>query len=329
MPEISVIVPVFRAEAYLRECVDSILSQTFSDIQVILVDDGSPDQCGAICDEYAIVDERVVVLHQRNQGQAAARNHALPVVRGKWLCFVDSDDRIHPQLLEFLFRAAVESGAGISMCRMLEAQVLPEDFDSLRKLEYTCLPTDEKTLLSLYDQGAYPGWVACAKLIRREYVEHDPFQEGRVYEDNEAVCRWLLPAKTLADIPQALYFYRTNPDSTTKSRFSVKRLDYLWALERIMSFYRSNGYNTLAQRFLERYAEAVAIACNGVRQDLGQPKMVRKILSGTFLYLRREKQKLTKTQCMRILEVAYPKATACFWSAARKLKRCMGRGNGK
>ena len=204
MPEISVIVPVYRAESYLRECVDSILSQSFSDIQVILVDDGSPDGSGAICEEYAARDSRVVAIHQKNQGQAAARNHALPLAKGEWLCFVDSDDRIHPQMLEILYRAAVESGAGISMCAMLEAPVFPEDFDSPRELTYETLKMDEKTLLSLWDRDAYPGWVACAKLIRRVYVAGYPFREGRVYEDNEAVCHWLLPAGTLASVPQAL-----------------------------------------------------------------------------------------------------------------------------
>lgn len=323
MPEISVIVPVYRAENYLRACVDSILSQSFSDIQVILVDDGSPDNCGAICEEYASRDSRVVSIHQKNQGQAAARNHALPLAQGKWLCFVDSDDRIHPQMLEILYRAAMESGAGISMCAMLEAAAFPEDFDAPREMVYECFTMDEKNLLSLWDRDAYPGWVACAKLIRREYVEGYPFQEGRVYEDNEAVCHWLLPAKTVASVPQSLYFYRTNPDSTTKSKFSLKKLDYLWALERIMVYYRSIGYHTLARRFLERYVEAVEVACSGLHHDLNQPKRVRKLVAHTFRYLKRTGQKLTKAERLTILEAAYPKAMARFWYAAGKFKKWM------
>ena len=102
MPEISVIVPVYKAEAYLHACIDSILSQTFSGFELILVDDGSPDGCGAICDDYAARDSRVRVIHQKNQGQAAARNHALAAAEGEWVCFVDSDDAVHPQMLERL-----------------------------------------------------------------------------------------------------------------------------------------------------------------------------------------------------------------------------------
>ena len=108
MPEISVIVPVYKAEAYLHACIDSILSQTFSGFELILVDDGSPDNCGAICDDYAARDSRVRVIHQKNQGQAAARNHALAAAKGDWVCFVDSDDAVHPQMLERLRQAAAE-----------------------------------------------------------------------------------------------------------------------------------------------------------------------------------------------------------------------------
>ena len=107
MPEISVIVPVYKAEAYLHACIDSILSQTFSGFELILVDDGSPDGCGAICDDYAARDSRVRVIHQENQGQAAARNYALAAAEGEWVCFVDSDDAVHPQMLERLRQAGV------------------------------------------------------------------------------------------------------------------------------------------------------------------------------------------------------------------------------
>ena len=128
MPKISVIVPVYRAEAFLHACVDGILSQTFSDFELFLVDDGSPDGSGAICDSYLAKDSRVRVIHQRNQGQAAARNHALAQAAGEWICYVDSDDLIHPQMLQRLFESAERNGAGISMCPMVEAPELPADF---------------------------------------------------------------------------------------------------------------------------------------------------------------------------------------------------------
>lgn len=321
MPEISIIVPVYRAEKYLNACVDSILCQTFTDFELVLIEDGSPDQSGAICDEYAQRDDRVRVIHQPNQGQAAARNHALPMTQGRWLCYVDSDDTIHPQMLAYLHRAAVESGAGISMCQFLEAPEQPQSFGEPVDFSFELLTMDEKTLTELHDREQYPGWVACAKLIRRECVEGYPFHTGRVYEDNEAVTRWLLPAKTLAMLPAQLYYYRTNPESTTKRQFSLKRLDYLWALESMIGYFRSVGFYTLAQRFLERYVEAAASACSGVRNDLKRPELVGGILADVRSFLRREHLKLTRRERLNLLEAAYPNAMERFWKTAEKVRK--------
>ena len=321
MPEISIIVPVYRAEKYLNACVDSILNQTYSDFELVLIEDGSPDQSGAICDEYAQKDDRVRVIHQPNQGQAAARNHALPMTQGKWLCYVDSDDAIHPQMLEHLHRAAEKSGAGISMCQLLEAPEPPEDYEQPAEFSYTLLTMDEKTLTELHDRDQYPGWVACAKLIRRELVEGYPFHTGRVYEDNEAVTRWLLPAKTLAMLPTQLYFYRTNPESTTKSQFSLKRLDYLWALESMIDYFQSVGFHTLAQRFVKRYVEAAAAACYGVRNELKRPERANGILADVQRFLRRENLKLTRRERLSLLEAAHPNAMGRFWSVAEKVRK--------
>ena len=311
MPEISVIVPVYRAEAYLHACVDSILFQTVSDFELILVDDGSPDGCGAICDDYAARDSRVRVIHQENQGQAAARNHAFSIAKGEWVCFVDSDDAVHPQMLERLGQAAAESGAAMSMCRMLEAPEMPENFSAPVEVSWELLSMGEASLTALFDAGDYPGWVACAKLIRRELVQSHLFCPGRVYEDNEAVCHWIYGAKTVASIPHSLYFYRTNPGSTTQSRFSMKKLDYLWALEGIIRFYSSVGYTTLRERFGTLYAEEAAGDYHRVRYELNDPKAARDIEKAARR-LRREIP-FTKAQFETMFSAMHPKLTRLYW----------------
>ena len=344
MPEISVIVPVYKAEAYLADCVESLLSQTFSDSEVILVDDGSPDNCGKLCDGYAAEYDRFSVIHQENRGQSAARNHAMTQAKGNWICFVDSDDRIHPRMLELLYRAAREQDAAIAMCGMLEAVSLPEDFDRDREAVFETLTMDEETLVRLHDAEEYPGWVACAKLIRRELIDHYPFREGRVYEDNEAVCRWICEAKKLARTKEELYFYRGNPDSTTKSSFSIKRLDYLWALESIIGHYTALGYLQLRQRFLERYINAVASCCNGVRYTLQKPELVKPIEKQVRSFLRREKLPLTKMQFETLLDTMHPDKMWMYWPVAgalaavreqgvsgllKKIRKNLGRGEGQ
>ena len=342
MPEISIIVPVYKVEAYLEDCVGSILSQTFRDFEVILVDDGSPDNCGSLCDGYAAAYDCVSVIHQENRGQSAARNHAMTQAKGKWICFVDSDDRIHPQMLEILYRAVREHQVPIAMCEKVEAVSVPEGFDRQREAVFETLTMDEQTLVRLLDGEEYPGWVVWAKLIRRELIEHYPLQEGRVYEDNEAVCRWICEAGRIAATKEELYFYRGNPEGTTKSNFSIKRLDYLWALESILRHYKGLGYRELCQRFLERYVNAAAGSCNSVRYTLQQPELVKTIEKQVRGFLRREGFSLTKPQFEMLLDTMHPEIMWLYWPVSgafftlreqgisgllKKIRKQLGGGN--
>lgn len=313
MPKISVIVPVYRAEKFIRDCLDSILSQTFGDFELILVDDGSPDGSGKICDEYAAREERVSVIHQTNQGQAAARNHALAQAVGEWICFVDSDDLIHPQMLERLLEAAEAEEAQISMCPMLEATEVPETFWTTCTESREGFDVGEQMLLDLYDREEYPAWVVCAKLIRRELVQGHLFCPGRVYEDNEAACHWVCGAKRLARVEQKLYFYRTNPESTTQRQLSQRNMDYLWALEQITRFYGELGYHRMRQRFVARYVEAMASGLYGAQPDRNRRKVVRRIEKNARKFFREEKIRLEKEQFELLLDAAHPALVRLYW----------------
>ena len=326
MPIISVIVPVYKAEFFLAECIDSILSQTFTDFEFILAEDGSPDGSGRICDDYAAKYDCISVIHQENQGQAAARNHALPLAKGEWICFVDSDDLIHPQMLESLYRAVMESGAPVSTCGFLEAVTVPEAFRKERQVCFETMPMDEETLVRLYDADEYPAWVACAKLIRRDLIEAYPFREGRVYEDNEAVCRWVCAGGSLARTEENLYFYRGNPDSTTKAAFREKTLDYLWALESIIGFYTDLGYGQMRQRFVSRYIDAAINCCSGARHLLQRPDLVKQVEKQTRNFLRRENIKLTKDQFEAFLDVTHPKLIRIYWPVSGVWNRLRKKG---
>ena len=115
-PEISIIVPVYQVEKYLNECIDSILAQTFTDFELILVDDGSPDNCPALCDAAAKRDSRVRVIHKQNGGVSTARNAGLDAAQGNWIAFVDSDDTVEPEYLEKMHKAVLETGADFAIC---------------------------------------------------------------------------------------------------------------------------------------------------------------------------------------------------------------------
>ena len=126
MPEISVIVPIYNVEKYLGPCIDSILAQTFKDFELILVDDGSPDRCGKICDEYERVDKRIRVIHQENSGLSAARNVGLDVMVGKYVTFIDSDDLVDKRFLEELYDNLQNDKAQISLCQFQEFENISE-----------------------------------------------------------------------------------------------------------------------------------------------------------------------------------------------------------
>lgn len=257
MPKISVIVPVYNVEKHLNECVDSILAQTFTDFELILVNDGSQDNSGAICDEYASKDNRITVIHQENQGQAASRNNAVAIAKGEWIHFVDSDDLIHPQMLEILY-GAVDENTLISMCGVYKDCSLSESFFS-PKSDYSFKkhPINEEELVLMYHEG-YQFWVVWAKLIKKEIVEKYSFTPGRIYEDSAVAFKWIHVAKNVNITDEPLYFYRVNPNSTMQVDFSLKNLDRLWAFEEQINFYENTDFNELKKAVYRKYAVVCA-----------------------------------------------------------------------
>ena len=274
--KISIIVPVYNVEEYLPRCIDSILQQSFSSYELLLIDDGSEDQSGTLCDNYAKKDSRIKVIHQSNQGQAKARNIGIKLARGEWVCFVDSDDVIHPQMLERLYYAAIKSNAGISMCSAIESDEIRSTFFNPISFNYECYIVNEQFLKGLLTKSYYY-WVVWAKLIQKEIVEKYPFEVGRVYEDNEVVCKWLYYAGKVAVSSQCLYFYYSNSSGTTKKMFSEKQFDYLWALQEQLTFYDQLKYSEMWKAIAERYIFDGARLLLRAKTELGKCVEVKKL----------------------------------------------------
>ena len=253
-PAISIITPVYRAEDYLEACVESIRAQSISDSELLLVDDGSPDRCPALCDALAAKDKRIRVIHQKNQGPSAARNNALQISSGEWVCFVDSDDALHPQMLEYLYAEACKNDAGIIGCERFESETFP-DPAPLTQPSFTRLTIDEQVLERLYREDSAAYWCVWGKLIRKEIVQKNLMTPGRFYEDNAVMCQWLCAAGSVILSEEKLYFYRANPTGTTKSAFNLKKTDYLWALQEQLRFYETLGYETMAEIIASRYLQ--------------------------------------------------------------------------
>lgn len=242
MPLISVIVPVYKVEAYLPACVDSILAQTCTDFELILVDDGSPDSCGAICDKYAQKDPRVRVIHQENGGLSAARNAGMDVARGEYITFVDSDDLIAPDSLSCLANVAADTNADIVAGRFVNFA----DADDPATLWDRSSPAAEYSVaepraacLQLYRGSPRLPINACGKLFRRSRIGTLRFPVGRIHEDQAFVPLAVYHASRIALLDRVIYGYRHNEAGITHSRFSNRRYDDIWAIDQCISFFES------------------------------------------------------------------------------------------
>lgn len=256
-PLISVIVPVYRVEEYLERCVKSILSQTYKNLEVILVDDGSPDQCPAICDACAEKDARVKVIHQENKGLSGARNAGIDAASGEYLAFVDSDDYVSPHFIEELYQLLQDTGCAIGQCRFsyVKGDGLVEEGDSA-----FCIYRGESLMEQLYgpEEKATCFVVAWNKLYWAELFKETGirYPEGRIHEDEATTYRLFHEAKKLAFLDWALYGYYTENGGSITSVFSAKRLQWLTAHEERIAFFKKNGYEKLLPAAYRKLCDA-------------------------------------------------------------------------
>lgn len=233
MPQISIIVPVYKVEQYLDRCVNSILNQTFTDFELILVDDGSPDRCPQMCDEWAKKDARIRVIHKENGGAGAARNAALRAAEGEYIGFVDSDDWIIPDMYEYLYGLLKRyPEAQIAQCDAIqtsdekqEAPARPENiqlWNQKQMMEYFFRIHGEKSNYSIWN-----------KLIRRDVLKGFSFVEGTISEDVAASFDFFTRARQMVNSDKVLYFYFVNQNGVTKSPVTKKDLEYIHVWERI------------------------------------------------------------------------------------------------
>ena len=224
-PEITVIVPVYRVEKYLRRCVDSLLAQAYQDLEIILVDDGSPDDCGGICDAYSLLDSRVRVIHKENGGLSDARNAGIAAAKGRYLTFVDSDDLVHRDLCLRLHRLAVDDAADIAVAG-IENCYQTGHAPQHPTLEHFVCTGHEALSHMLSSTGQIPG-SACAKLYRRELFASHRFPKGKTYEDAFLLPDLMLDSGVVSVTTEPLYFYWHREDSITTEPFTQRSMDII------------------------------------------------------------------------------------------------------
>ena len=245
---ISVIVPVYQVESYLHRCVDSILKQTYKDYEVILVDDGSKDSSGKICDEYEAVNARVKVIHQENKGLSGARNAGIALAKGEWIVFVDSDDYIAETMLSDLYNAAVYNNVLMAMCNFqcIDDKGMETGESNGSPIQNRCM--DAHTLLEeVYKKGGWFYVVAWNKIYHRSLLSNEFYPLGKLHEDEFVIAEVIWKAKKVVCIESKDYFYVTKrAGSITHDKKDVLFLHSLEALNRRFQFYRDIGLDDLA-----------------------------------------------------------------------------------
>lgn len=226
MPEISVIVPVYKAEQYLERCVKSILEQTYQNFELILVDDGSPDGSPILCDKWAKKDSRVHVIHKKNGGASSARNAGLKIAKGNWIAFADSDDWLDRTALKTLYDLANQYNVPMAIGGM---RVVQEYTDAQTVAKQETVVLSRADLMSRFFRlnGEPDTHSVCATLIRRDILEAYHFIEGKMNEDVEACYYLARKCEGAVCTNKPVYFYFKNVEGVTNSGFSKKKLDLL------------------------------------------------------------------------------------------------------
>lgn len=262
-PLISIIIPVYNVEQYLHRCVDSVLNQTYKNLEIILVNDGSPDNCPFICDEYAKKDKRIIVVHKENGGLSSARNAGLEIVQGEYISFIDSDDWIHENYIEILYKNLHEKKADISICNFLE--IADEEDPIINISNKLRIFNNIEALHELYGALYIQFVVSWAKLFKKYLFEELRFPNGKVHEDEFTSYKLLYNAKKIVYSNDQLYYYYQSKDSITRSGFKLKnKLDVLEAYEEQALYFEKNHNKEFSLKAYKRLFEIY----NSIKENL-------------------------------------------------------------
>lgn len=240
-PLISIIVPVYKVEKYINRCIDSIINQTYKNLEIILVDDGSPDSCGKICDEYAKIDNRIKVIHKKNGGLSDARNKGIENSTGEYIGFVDSDDYIDINMYESLEKVLVETDTDIVCCKHVRfSKNIEIDKDKFDK-RVTIFNQDEymKKFFKIGTQECvYYAW---NKLYKKSVIETDQYPIGLTSEDVVGTYKALLNSEKIVEINYPYYYYFYNENSITGGNFSKKDFDLIKIWDKVIEISKSQN----------------------------------------------------------------------------------------
>lgn len=278
---ISVIVPVYNVEKYLNKCIDSIINQTYKNLEIILVDDGSTDNSGKICDEYAKKDNRIIVIHKENGGLSNARNAGIKNSQGLYTSFVDSDDYILPNMIDRLYKIMIQNQADISICNFTRSKEEMKE-ETTKKI---CIEKySQEDYLKKYFKIKYQGceYYAWNKLYKRELITPDQYPQGLTSEDVLGTYKAILKAKKIVKTNEVLYVYRINEESITGT-FTQRDFDLLEIWNLVEKYSKENAPQYLEYAKINRkrinFTLLYRMAKKYSNKELRENEMAKKLLN--------------------------------------------------
>lgn len=280
---ISVIIPVYNVKKYLKKCLDSVLSQTYEALEIIIVNDGSTDGSDKICEEYARKDSRIVYISQANGGLSAARNAGMKKATGEYFAFVDSDDFIHKDFFNILHKVLCKNNADIAICKRLEIeeeniQKHTSDFENIFKEEVIDSDDNEYIIsgkdafFELYRDDSVDFIVAWNKLYRRKLLDKLEFPNGKIHEDEFAIPTLLYQTDKIVYKKMSLYFYIKRQGSIMLQEFNKKHLALEEALRKRIDFYVKNKITDCIGKGLHHYIGQSIYDMSRMGKDLSKEK---------------------------------------------------------
>lgn len=253
--KISIIVPIYNVEKYLKKCIDSLINQTYKNLEIILVDDGSPDKCGEICDQYKTIDSRIVVIHKKNGGLSDARNCGVKASTGDYITFVDSDDYISNDYVEYLFNLLISKNADMSIIMPHKFKENDKDFFKEVNERVILYSPNEALKVMLYQKKFSNS--AYGKLYKKELIKDIKFPVGKLYEDVGTTYKYILKCKNkIVYSNQHKYFYLIRNNSIMRSAYKKNDKDYFYQAEILLNDMKKNGDKELINAAICRYVNA-------------------------------------------------------------------------
>ena len=256
---VSIIVPAYNVEKYIKKCINSLINQTYKNIEIILVDDGSTDGTGKICDLFSKKDKRIKVIHKENGGLSDARNCGIDIATGNYILLVDSDDYVDLEIVEFLYNNLKENNADISTC--LPKKFKENDNDSLKddKKNTNAILKKEDALENLFylKNLTVSAW---GKLYKKELFKNIRYPKGKLYEDLPTTYRLFAKSNIISTNSKKMYYYLIRKGSIMNSKFNKKRMDSLYFTREQTEFVKKEYPSILNAAINQEFMEAVGIA---------------------------------------------------------------------